>query len=376
MAASGAAAVFSFPTTIVFGAGTAATLWQRFAARTGATRPLLVTDRGLLSTAAFGSVREVLGGRERVFSDVQLNPTEANVRAAADAFTMSGCDSVIALGGGSAIDVGKVIRLAAKYSDRRLGDFDGGDEVGRLPPFCAVPTTAGTGSEVGRSSVVTIGQTKRVIFHPSLLADLVLLDPTLTIDLPPKLTAATGADALTHCIESFTSPQFHPLCDAIALEGIAIIADALPRAVNAPRDLHARGQMQIAAMMGGIAFQKDLGAAHSLAHPLSAMCGVHHGTANALVLPAVMEFNARRKPGVYARVAVALGCDASTDACAIASVRSLLKEIGLSHGLRAVGVKDEQLHGLADQAYADSCHETNPVPVTRDDLLALYQQAM
>jgi alcohol dehydrogenase class IV len=239
-----------------------------------------------------------------------------------------------------------------------------------------MPTTAGTGSEVGRSSVVTIGGTKRVIFHPALLADLVILDPELTVNLPPKLTAATGADALTHCIESFTSPEFHPLCDGIALEGIRLIGHALPYAVKQPRDLEARGLMQIAATMGGIAFQKDLGAAHALAHPLSAMCGVHHGTANALVLPTVMELNARRKPGLYQRVAIALGCPEASDACAVAAVQSLLFNIDLTGGLRSVGVRDEQLDALSDAAFADSCHKTNPVPVTRDDLRALYQQAM
>ena len=163
-----------------------------------------------------------------------------------------------------------------------------------LAPFIAIPTTAGTGSEVGRSSVITIDDQKLVIFHPALLANLVMLDPELTIDLPANLTAATGADALTHCIESFTSPVFHPLCDGIALEGIHLIAQALRPAVHEPANLEARGKMLIAATMGGIAFQKDLGAAHSLAHPLSAICGLHHGLANALLLPSVMAFNARR----------------------------------------------------------------------------------
>jgi len=369
------AAVFSFPTTIIFGAGTAAQLWEKFAAR-GAKHPLLVTDRGLMATPVIATIRNALGGREKIFADVQANPTDANVRAAAEAYRSGGCDSVIALGGGSAIDVGKIIRLIVEQPAKPLTSFQWNDEVGKLPPFLAIPTTAGTGSEVGRSSVVTIDGTKRVIFHPALLADLVILDPTLTVDLPAKLTAATGADALTHCIESFTSPEYHPLCEGIALEGIHIIADALPRAVKQPKDLDARGKMQIAATMGGIAFQKDLGAAHSLAHPLSAMCGVHHGTANALVLPAVMEFNAKKKSGVYQRVAVALECASPTDACAIAAVKNLLQEIGLSGGLRAAGVKDEQLDALADAALADSCHKTNPVPVTRDDLRALYQQAM
>jgi 4-hydroxybutyrate dehydrogenase len=368
-------AVFSFPTTIVFGAGAIEELWPRFS-KLGANRPLLVTDKGLLPTAAFATVRDALGGRASVFSDIQPNPTEPNVRAAADAFTRGGFDSVIALGGGSAIDVAKVIRLVAKFPDKPLTRFAASDDAGGLAPFAAIPTTAGTGSEVGRSSVVTIDQSKHVIFHPALLADLVVLDPKLTVDLPPKLTAATGADALTHCIESFTSPEFHPLCEAIALEGIRLAVEALPRAVKAPQDIDARGKMQIAAMMGGIAFQKDLGACHSLAHPLSAMCGIHHGTANALCLPVVMKFNATRKPGLYRRVGEAMGLTGPDDAAVIARVTALLSEIGLSTGLRDAGVRDEQLDELANQAFADGCHRTNPVPVTRDDLYALYQQAM
>jgi alcohol dehydrogenase class IV len=272
--------------------------------------------------------------------------------------------------------VGKVIRLIVTLSDKPLTSFKPDDAVGKLPPFLAIPTTAGTGSEVGRSSVVTIGGTKRVIFHPALLAELVVLDPMLTVDLPAKLTAATGADALTHCIESFTSPEFHPMCDAIALEGLRMIYKALPRAVKEPKDLEARGQMQLAAMMGGIAFQKDLGAAHSLAHPLSAICGVHHGTANALVLPAVMEFNAARKPGVYKRIGTALGWTNADDGFVIKETRWLLINIGLSGGLRGAGVRDDQLDVLADAAFADGCHKTNPVPVTRDDLLQLYRESM
>jgi alcohol dehydrogenase class IV len=198
-----------------------------------------------------------------------------------------------------------------------------------LAPFIAIPTTAGTGSEVGRSSVITMDGRKRVLFHPALLAAFVILDPELTADLPARLTAATGADALTHCIESYTSTVFHPLCDGIALEGLHLIAHALPRAVKNGNDLEARGQMLIAAMMGGIAFQKDLGVVHSLSHPLSTMCGLHHGTANALTLPASMEFNAARRPGLYRRVGVALGLNDPDDRATIAFVRSFLEGIGL-----------------------------------------------
>jgi alcohol dehydrogenase class IV len=368
------AAVFAFPTTIVFGPGSAGELHGRLAAL-GARKPFIVTDPGFRATRAFESARGACPELSEIFSDVQGNPTEANVKAATAAFRDRGCDAVIGLGGGSALDVAKIIRLGAKHPNWTLRD-PVPDYVGDLAPFVAIPTTAGTGSEVGRSSVITIDSSKRVIFHPSLLAKLVILDPQLTVDLPANITAATGADALTHCIESFTSPEFHPLCDGIALEGIRLIADALPRAVKEPNDLDARGKMLIAATMGGIAFQKDLGAAHSLAHPLSAICGLHHGLANALVLPAVMKFNAERKPWLYERVGKAMGLTNADDECTIRAIESLLRDVDISGGLRGHGVTDDKLDPLADAALADSCHKTNPVPVTRDDLLQLYREAM
>src|SRR5688572_25073188 len=375
MSAAAAATVFSFPTTIVFGAGSVAQLNDRLSAL-GARNPLLVTDAGLRATAAFERVMSALPTHCHVFSDTQANPREQDVDAAARAFTAHGCDSVIGLGGGSALDVAKVLRLRVNFPQWKLDQSPPDARPGELAPFVAIPTTAGTGSEVGRSSVITIGDTKRVIFHPSLLAALVILDPELTVDLPPKLTAATGADALTHCIESFTAPAFHPLCDGIALEGIRLAYDALPRAVRTPRDLDARGKMLVAATMGGIAFQKDLGAAHALAHPLSAICGVHHGLANALVLPAVMSFNARRKPGLYVRVGQAMGLNDAADARTIDAVRALLQEIGIAPGLRHHGVQDSHIASLTDQAFADASHQTNPAPVTREDLLRLYRESM
>jgi alcohol dehydrogenase class IV len=228
----------------------------------------------------------------------------------------------------------------------------------------------------------TGAQRKAVIFHPQLLAMLVILDPELTVDLPPKLTAATGLDALTHCIESFTSPLFHPLCDGIALEGIHLIVDALPRAFRDGRDLDARGRMLVAAAMGAVAFQKDLGATHSLAHPLSALCGMHHGTANAVCLPHVMRFNSERQPGLYRRVGLAANLDVlsvsegDADWVTIEFVQRLNSELELGAGLASLGVKESQLDELADEAFADACHQTNPVPVTRDNLKALYRAAL
>jgi alcohol dehydrogenase class IV len=366
---------FSFPTAIVFGPGAIGELSERLK-KIGAAKPLFVTDAGLVNTPTFKRAISSAPAGSPVFSEIESNPTEAQAQAATDALVANKCESVIALGGGSAIDVAKIIRLKARLPQWKIEQTIPEDQITNLPPLVAIPTTAGTGSEVGRSSVITVAGKKRVIFHPALLARLVILDPELTIDLPAKLTAATGADALTHCIESFTSPVFHPLCDGIALEGIRLIAQALSTAVNEPRNLDARGKMLVAAAMGGIAFQKDLGAAHSLAHPLSAICGLHHGLANALVLPEVMKFNASRKPGLYARVGQAMDVKKPDDTNTIATVGWLLTGAGLRMGLRNHGVKESQLASLADQAFEDECHRTNPVPVTRDDLYHLYEQAM
>lgn len=366
---------FSFPTKTRFGAGALRELPQQLDAL-GIHKPLIVTDPGLLATDAFKALTNVSGGKWAVFSGVHPNPTIEDVEAAATAYRDGKCDSVIAFGGGSALDVGKVIRMCVKRPEKPLIPFDYEADWSGLAPCVAIPTTAGTGSEVGRSSVIIKDGRKQVIFHPSLLASLVILDPELTLGLPPKLTAATGADALIHCIESFTSPEFHPLCDGIALEGIHLIGESLARAVRNGKDIEARGKMLVAAAMGAIAFQKDLGAIHSLAHPLSTFCGLHHGTANALCAPFVMEFNAARKPGIYRRVGIALGLKDPDDAATIKHVGNLLKEVGLAPGLRAYGVKESHLDPMADQAFEDSCHKTNPVPVTRDDLRRLYQLAL
>ena len=369
-------ATFSFPATTLFGANARGELGPRLKAL-GSERPLIVTDRGLRSSSAFALLESALGGTQaEVFSDVNPNPVEADVGAASRAYSAGGCDAVIAFGGGSALDVGKAVRLLIRRPDAPLSVFDGADDWNELAPFVAIPTTAGTGSEVGRSAVIVMGGRKRVLFHPSLLANLVILDPEFTRELPPRLTAATGADALTHCIESFTSPTFHPLCDGIALEGVHLISRSLVRAFLDGSDLDARGLMQVAAAMGGIAFQKDLGATHSLAHPLSSLCGLHHGLANALCLPHVMEFNSERKPGLYRRVGIALGLGDPDDHAAIRAVREMFERVGLAPGLRAHGVDEARLDALSDQAFEDGCHATNPVPVSRNDLQELYLRAL
>lgn len=381
-------ATFSFPTQTLFGPGTLGELPARMG-RLAMKRPLVVTDAGLLNTDAFSSLSRALGEANRnrrwfLYSGVHPNPVEADVREPAALFQDKHCDGVIAIGGGSALDAGKATRLLVKRPGFDFAKFYDEPDWSGLAPFIAIPTTAGTGSEVGRSSVITLDATKRkaVLFHPELLARLVILDPELTVGLPPKLTAATGADALTHCIESFTCPAFHPMCDGIALEGIRLIVDALPRAVRDGNDLDARGRMLVAAAMGAVAFQKDLGVVHSLAHPLSTICGMHHGLANALCLVAGMRFCAARKPGLYRRVGIACGLDvmkcgdAEADERTVAFIAEFLAGIGLNTKLRDHGVKPEQLDALVAQAWDDPCHRTNAVPATAADLRTLYEAAM
>jgi hypothetical protein len=366
---------FSFPTKIVSGSGALAELPAQLQAL-GISRPLVVTDGSLPATPAYRIFREALGAQVPLFSGVNPNPSEGEVMAAAAAYCDEGCDGVLGLGGGSALDVAKIVRVAVAESPTPWRDLTWKDDPGALAPFIAIPTTAGTGSEVGRSSVITMGKTKRVIFHPALLAKVVILEPSLTAGLPPKLTAATGVDALTHCIESFTSPVFHPLCDAIALEGARIAYAHLPGAVADGADLEHRSFMQIAAVMGGIAFQKELGATHSLSHPLSAHFGLNHGLANGLCLLPVLRFNAARKPGVYQRLANAIGLADTSDGAFIDAIQALLRQVGIVGGLHNQGVPEDAIDRLADAAFADGCHATNPVPVTRDELRGLYESAM
>ena len=379
---------FNFPTDTRVGPGAISQLNVTLLAL-GIHRPLVVTDARLLSTEAYKKLAAALlpGEPDRdwfLHSDVQPNPTEANTRGAAELALAKGCDGVIGLGGGSALDAAKVCRILIKQPQLKLAVYDWEADWSGLLPFIAVPTTAGTGSEVGRSGVVTPdgSDSKGMYFHPELLARCVFLDPELTTGLPAGLTAATGLDALTHCIESFTSPAFQPMCDGIALEGIRLIIRALPTAIADGADLDARGQMLVAAAMGGVAFQKDLGATHSLAHPLSAICGVHHGTANAICLPHVMRHNARQKPGVYRRIGIACGLDvvscSDTDAdeLTVQFVDDFIRRCGIPTSLEEVGVKEEHIEALSDQAWLDPCHQTNPAPVSREDLKELFLKAL
>jgi alcohol dehydrogenase class IV len=377
------ATIWSFPTRVVFGQGAASTVGEE-ARLVGITRALIVTDLGVARAGLVEPIRESLraaGIESVVFDAVEANPSEANIEEAARAFGAAKADGVVAVGGGSPIDAAKLVVLRAKVSlpFETLDDaIDGGKHVPPgLPPVIALPTTAGTGSEVGRSGVLTVRSTgrKTVIFSPNLLAKVAILDPLLTRSMPPKTTAATGFDALTHCLEAYVSRGDHPMADAIALGGLELAAANLADAVARGDDLEARGGMMKAAMMGAVAFQKGLGACHSLAHPLSSECGLHHGLANALCLPAVIEFNESVALERLGRVARLFGANGSAGSCA-AVIRELRAKVGLPSGLSEVGIGRDKLAKLADLAFVDACHGSNPRPCTRDDLFALYERSL
>ncbi|HEX3769825.1 MAG TPA: iron-containing alcohol dehydrogenase [Polyangiaceae bacterium] len=372
---------WSFPTTIVFGSGAVAAVGD-YVKRTGAKRALLVADAGVVKVGIAERVRGLLqeaGVATVVFDKVDPNPVEENIAAGVAAYRAHGAECVVSVGGGAPLDAGKLIALKVTH-DRPLVDYDdavdGGQFIGpNVPPIVTIPTTAGTGSEVGRSGVVTLAATgrKTVIFSPYLLARAALLDPELTRSMPARVTAATGFDALTHCLEAYCSLGDHPMADGIALAGLELCAANLARAVEHGDDLDARGGMMKAAMMGAVAFQKGLGACHSLAHPLSSEKGMHHGLANALCLPAVIDFNESVAHARLERVRAALDPKART--CGEA-VRALRKRVGLPEGLRAEGVTEADIPKLADKAIEDACHRSNPRPTTRDDLAALYKASL
>jgi 4-hydroxybutyrate dehydrogenase len=382
---------FSFPTDILFGTGSLAELPAELG-RIGCRRPLLVTDRGLRSAGLLDQVVGVLAGADlspRVFEEVEPNPVLENVEAGGEAFRSGDCDGVVAVGGGSSLDVGKAVRLRVTHEGPlwQYDDVRGGAEKirGGMPPMVAIPTTAGTGSEVGRSAVITMADAegvtrKTVLFSPHLMPTLALCDPELTISLPPRLTAATGMDALTHNVEAYLSRGYHPICDAIALEGARLAVQHLGAATHTGADLEARAGMMMAAIMGATAFQKGLGATHSLAHPLSSMAGMHHGTANALLLPAVLRYNqvtsAQRMADLARAARLTYDPDIGGGAQAlIAAVEALNRDLELPTRLRDAGIAREQLPAMAALAIHDGCHLLNPRPCTEADLLALYQES-
>jgi 4-hydroxybutyrate dehydrogenase len=376
-------AIWSFPTRIVFGVGEASRSGEEVRAQ-GVARALIITDPGVEAAGLCDGVRqslEALGIATATYTGIQSNPTESDIAGGAAAFREHHADGLVAIGGGSALDSAKLVALRSR-SELTWEELDdakaGGRHVPRdVPPVIALPTTAGTGSEVGRAAVLTVESSgrKTVVFSPFLLPRVAILDPELTRSMPPKTTAATGFDALTHCVEAYLALGDHPMADAIALSGIDFVVSNLPTAVADGDDLGARGAMMKAAMMGAVAFQKGLGACHSLAHPLSSECGLHHGLANALCLPAVLDFNEEAALERVLHIALLLGGGPEQGA-ASGAVRALRRKLGLPEGLAAVGVRADQLEALADKAVDDACHRENPRPCSRDDLLQLYRASM
>ncbi len=372
---------FSFPTAIVFGPGARREVAAHLREQ-GLRRPLIVTDKALAALPVLAEFRSHLQGLEpSVYGGVFGNPTARQVMAGAAAYRAHDADCVIGFGGGAALDVAKVVGLAATHPGDILEYAWDHPQVrsitGALPYFVALPTTAGTGSEVGRSSVISEDDThlKRVVFSPHILARKVFADPELTLGLPPAVTAATGMDALTHNIESYLSPAFHPLCDGIALEGTRIAARSLVAAVKEPSNLAARSDMMMSSMMGAIAFQKDLGAVHSCAHALGAVCHMHHGLANALMIDTVLDWNREAVPAKFDELAHACAVPGG-GAAFVEWLRALKAQVGITGTLSQHGVQGAQLPRLVDIATRDTCHQTNPRPVSAADFRRLFEAAL
>jgi alcohol dehydrogenase class IV len=372
---------FGFPTTIHFGPG-ARRLVADHLKQQGLKRPLIVTDKGLATLPILHDFAEGLQGLDvKVYAGVHGNPVKKQVDDGAAAYREHRADCVIGFGGGAALDVAKAVALMAVHEGNVLQYAWDHPQVlpirNPLPYFVALPTTSGTGSEVGRSSVISDDAThvKKVVFNPVLLAKAVFADPELTLDLPPAVTAATGMDALTHNVESYLSPAYHPLCDGIALEGARIAAHALEIAVAEPANLQARSDMMMSSMMGAIAFQKDLGAVHSCAHALGTVVDMHHGLANGIMIDHVMRFNldaADEKMAELARV-----CRAGTTALDFVEWLVALKaRIHIPAKLGAKGVTAQHIPKLVDIAVNDICHQTNPKPCTAKDFERMFSAAL
>ncbi|MEO1108063.1 MAG: iron-containing alcohol dehydrogenase [Pseudomonadota bacterium] len=372
---------WSYPNPIRFGAGRIAEIGEACAAA-GITKPLLITDRGLAEneiTKRTLTLMESAGLGTGLFAEVDANPTDLNAEAGVAAYNAGGYDGVIAFGGGSGLDLAKTVAFMAGQT-RPIWDFeDIGDwwtraDADAIAPVVAVPTTAGTGSEVGRASVITNSESheKKIIFHPKMLPAQVIMDPELTVGMPKFITAGTGLDAFAHCVEAYSSPHYHPMSQGIALEGMRLVKEYLPRAYADGSDLEARGQMMSAAAMGATAFQKGLGAIHALSHPVGAVHHTHHGTTNAVFMPAVLKFNADAIHTRFDQAAAYLGIEGGFDGfCAF--VDGFNASFNIPRTLTELGVKDPDFDALTEAALRDPSVGGNPIPLTAQDIRGLFE---
>jgi alcohol dehydrogenase len=375
---------WSYPTAIKMGAGRISELADHCKSL-GMKKPLLVTDRGLAPMAITQRALDILeaGGLGRaIFADVDPNPNEKNLEAGVKAFKDGGHDGVVAFGGGSGLDLGKCVAFMSGQT-RPVWDFeDVGDwwtraNVAGIAPIVAVPTTAGTGSEVGRASIITnsVTETKKIIFHPKFLPGVTICDPELTVGMPKSITAGTGMDAFAHCLEAFCSPFYHPMSQGIALEGMRLVKEYLPRAYQDGTDIEARTQMMSAAAMGAVAFQKGLGAIHSLSHPVGAIYHTHHGTTNAVVMPPVLRFNRPAIEGKLASAAAYLGISGGFDGFYDLVMR-LRDELNIPDKLAALGVTTDRIDEMAVMAVADPSTGGNPVEFNVEAATKLFHECI
>ena len=373
---------YNFPTTIRFGAGACKEL-PDYLIKNNLSKPLVVTDPNVAQLDFFKEVISDLKKKNistEVFSEIHKNPVRPDVYEGTNVYDYTKRDAIIGIGGGAALDVARAIVLRVNHREDlfKYDDLIGGDiyVTNDVPHFITIPTTAGTGSEVGRSAIISdeVTHQKKILFSPKLLAKIVFADPLLTMDLPAFITAATGMDALTHNMEAFLAKMPHPMCDGIALEGISLINQSLEKAVNNP-DLESRSKMLIASLMGAVAFQKGLGVVHSLAHPLSSLLDTHHGLANAVNIPYGMQFNIEGFEHKFKRIARTLELEHETGEGVVQYLHDLNDKINIPHKLKDIGVKEEHIEKLADLAVADFAHPNNPKPVTREDFKQLYLNA-
>jgi alcohol dehydrogenase class IV len=374
---------YNFPTTIRFGAGSSKELGD-YLKKNNLQKPLLVTDPTVAQLGFFKTIIEDLRKKNlsvEIFNDIHKNPVKSDVYKGTDVFDATGRDCIVGIGGGAALDVARAIVLRVNHREDlfKYDDLIGGDVyvTNDVPHFVTIPTTAGTGSEVGRSAIISDDEThqKKILFSPKLLSKIVFADPLLTMELPAFVTAATGMDALTHNMEAYLAKMSHPLCEGIGLEGIFLVSESLEKAVNNP-DLESRSKMLIASLMGAVAFQKGLGVVHSLAHPLSSLLDTHHGLANAVNIPYGMEFNIEGFEHKFKRIAQTLQLREHSGKAVVKYLFELNTKINIPHHLKDIGVKPEHIDQLADLAIADFAHPNNPKPVSREDFRNLYLKAL